>query len=44
MNAVWHPIALAAIAVPSISRWGSRSPSSRLLQVPGSDSSKLTVT
>ena len=44
MNAVWHSIARAAIAVPSISACGSRSTSSRLLQVPGSDSSKFTTT
>ena len=44
MNAVSHPIASAAIAVPSSSRCGSRSTSSRLLHVPGSDSSKFTTT
>jgi hypothetical protein len=44
MNAVWHSMARAAIAVPSISACGSRSTSSRLLQVPGSDSSKFTTT
>jgi hypothetical protein len=44
MYAVSHPIARAAIAVPSRSRCGSRSTSSRLLHVPGSDSSKFTTT
>ena len=44
MNAWWHSIARAAIATPSIRACGSRSTSSRLLQVPGSDSSKLQTT
>ena len=44
MNARWQSIALAAMLVPSINACGSRSTSSRLLQVPGSDSSKFTAT
>ncbi len=39
MNVVWQPIATDAMAAPSINRCGSRSTSSRLLHVPGSDSS-----
>ena len=44
MYASWHPIAYAAIARPSRNWCGSRSTSSRLLNVPGSDSSKFATT
>ena len=43
-NTVWQRIAYAAIIAPSSIWCGSRSISSRLLHVPGSDSSKFTVT
>jgi hypothetical protein len=44
MNAVWHPTAYEVMAMPSMSWCGSRSMSSRSLNVPGSPSSALHTT
>src|SRR5438270_75494 len=43
MKTCWDSIACAVIRLPSTTRWGTRSMISRSLNVPGSDSSALTV-